>query len=118
MGIKFVRRRRRSDGRVEVFVPKLVNGCFVLADRTVDAQHNKACNEFYVRDPAAVAARLRRGGVSMRMVGEGPAASLISASRIEIEEDRAELRRDPDGDPFASFTEWGEAADEEAWRDL
>ena len=116
MGLRFVRRRRRPDGRVEVFVPKLVNGCFVLADRAVDSQHNKAVNEFYVRDPVAVAARLRRGGVSMRMVGDGPAASLISASRIEIEEDAP--KRDPDGDPFASFTEWGEAADEEAWRDL
>ena len=57
------------------------------------------------------------------MVGDGPAASLISASRIEIEEEgtasgRATSGRDRDGDPFVSFTEWGEAADEEAWRDL
>ena len=119
MGLRFVRRRRLPNGRVEVFTPKLVNGCFVLADRLVDAQHNKACNEFYVRDPAAVAARLRRGGVSMRMVGDGPAASLISSARIEIEENRVPPpARDPDGDPFSSFTEWGEAADEEAWRDL
>lgn len=123
MGLRFVRRRRLSDGRIEVFTPKLVNGCFVLADRAVDPQHNKAVNEFYVRDPSAVAARLRRGGVSMRMVGDGPAASLISAARIEIEEDGGASEqivpgRDRDGDPFVGFTEWGEAADEEAWRDL
>ncbi len=117
MSLRFVRRRRRADGRLEVFTPKLVDGYFVLADRAVDAQHNKAVNEFYVRDPRAVAARLRRGGVSMRMVGDGPAASLISASRIEIEDDELQAL-DPDGDPFVDFVEWGEAADEEAWRDL
>ncbi|MBE7217804.1 MAG: hypothetical protein INR64_04970 [Caulobacteraceae bacterium] len=117
MTVRFVRRRRLPDGRVELFTPKLVDGYFVLADRAVDAQHNKAANEFYVRDPSAVAARLRRGGVSMRMVGDGPAASLISAARIEIVDDEAP-RSDPDGDPFACFTEWSEAADEEAWRDL
>lgn len=122
MALRFVRRRRLPDGRVEVFTPKLVNGCFVLADRAVDPQHNKAVNEFYVRDPTAVAARLQRGGVSMRMVGDGPAASLISASRIEIEEEGAApgraSGRDRDGDPFLNFTEWSEAYDEEAWRDL
>ena len=42
MALRFVRRRRLPDGRVEVFTPKLVNGCFVLADRAVDPQHNKA----------------------------------------------------------------------------
>lgn len=104
---------------MEVFRPKMVDGYFVLADRAVDPQHNKAANEFYVRDPAAVAARLRRGGVSMRMVGEGPAASLISSARIEIEEDSADAARPlADGDPFITFTEWSEPADEAAWRDL
>lgn len=117
MTVRFVRRRRLPDGRVEIFTPKLVDGFFILADRAVDAQHNKAANEFYVRDPRAVAARLRRGGVSMRMVGNGPAASLISAQRIEIIEDEPP-RRDPDGDPFICFTEWSGAEDEEAWRDL
>ena len=117
MSLRFVRRRRLPDGRVELFTPKLVDGYYVLADRAVDTQHNKAANEFYVRDPRAVAARLRRGGVSMRMVGDGPAASLISAARIEILEDDLH-RRDPDGDPFLAFTEWSEPADEEAWRDL
>ena len=118
MGLRFVRRRRRPDGRIELFVPKLVNGLYVLADRAVDPQHNKALNEFYVREPAAVAARLRRGGVSMRMVGDGAAASLISAARIEIEEDGPVPPRDADGDPFAAFSEWSEAADEDAWADL
>ncbi len=117
MSLRFVRRRRLPDGRVEVFTPKLVDGYFVLADRAVDPQHNRAVNEFYVRDPQAVAARLRRGGVSMRMVGDSPAASLISASRIDIEDDQAPSR-DPDGDPFTAFSEWGESADEEAWREL
>ena len=117
MTLRFVRRRQLPDGRVEIFTPKRVDGYYVLADRAVEAQHNKAANEFYVRDPRAVAARLRGGGVSMRMVGDGPAASLISAARIEIVDDQAP-RRDTDADPFVAFTEWGEAADEEAWRDL
>ena len=111
MGLRFIRRRRLPDGRVEVFTPKLVDGYFVLADRLVDPQHNKALNEFYVRDPRAVAARLRQGGVSMRMVGDGPAAS------IDIEDDAAPTP-DPDGDPFAIFTEWSEPEDEAAFRDL
>ena len=119
MGLRFMRRRVLPDGRTEVFRPKMVDGFFVLADRAVDPQHNRAVNEFYVRDPAAVAARLRRGGVSMRMVGEGPAASLISAAKIEIVDDASDLRgADPDGDPFLSFSEWAEAEDEAAWRDL
>lgn len=119
MSLRFIRRRRLPDGRLEVFTPKMVHGCYVLADRAVDPQHNKAINEFLVRDPKAVAARLRRGGVSMRMIGDGPAPSLISSARIEIEDDAAPaLRPDADGDPFLAFTEWSEPADEEAWRDL
>ena len=61
---------------MEVFVPKLVNGCYVLADRAVDPQHNKAVNEFYVREPSAVAARLRKGGVSLGAQGRPPVADM------------------------------------------
>jgi hypothetical protein len=119
MGLRFVRRRTLPDGRIEVFTPKLVDGYYVLADRAVDPQHNKAVNEFYVRDPVAVAARLRRGGVSMRMRGDRQ-VNLISASEIEIKEEGDEPARasDRDGDPFHAFNEWSEAEDEAAWRHL
>ena len=121
MGLSFVRRRTLADGRVEVFTPKLENGLFVLADRAVDPKHNKALNKFYVRDPIAVAARLRKGGVSLRMRGQiTRQENLISAREIEIEETSELARRhgDEDGDPFVSFTEWSEPEDEAAWRDL
>lgn len=122
MGLQFVRRRTLADGRVEVFTPKLEDGLYVLADRAADPQHNKAINKFFVRDPLAVAARLRRGGVSLRMRGSiTRQENLISAGEIDVEEDRLEAagsRRDPDGDPFVDFTEWSEPADEAAWRDL
>ena len=122
MELRFVRRRKLPDGRVEVFTPKRVDGLFVLADRAVDPKHNKSVNEFYVRDPIAVAARLKRGGVSMRMQGNIKGQqNLISAGEIEIEEAPAALataRLDADGDPFVTFTEWSEPADEAAWREL
>lgn len=117
--ISLVRRRTLPDGRVDVFTPmKNADGYYVLADRAVDPQHNKAVNQFYVKDVAAVAARLKRGGVSLRMRGSlTRQPNLISASEIEIVED-AHVRLDADGDPFVGFTEWSEPADEAAWRDL
>lgn len=115
MSLSFVRQRVLEDGRTEVFTPKLEDGFYVLADRAVDPQHNKAVNKFYVRDPVAVAARLRRGGVSLRMRGAiTRQENLISAREIEIRETSS----DGDGDPFSAFTEWAEDADDAAWRDL
>lgn len=117
MGLHFVRHRTLPDGRVEQFRPKQENGLFVLADRVVDPQHNKAVNKFYVRDPVAVAARLRRGGVSLRMRGEITGQeNLISAREVEIEETPS--ARKIEDDPFAAFTEWNEPEDEEAFRNL
>ena len=118
MAIRFTRRRTLPDGRVETFAPKRQDGYFVMADRAVSAQHNLEINQFFVKDAAAVAARLRRGGVSLRMCGDITGQqNLISASRIEIADDEAQ-RSDADGDPFTAFSEWSEPADEEAWRDL
>ena len=76
-------------------------------------QHNKAINQFYVKDIEAVAARLRRGGVSLRMRGDLTGQpNLISAAEISIEID------EPVDDPFSTFTEWAGAADDSAYRDL
>lgn len=121
MPIELLRHRALSDGRIEVFRPlKNADGYYVLADRAVDQQHNKAANQFYVKDIFAVAARLRRGNVSLRMRGEITGQpNLISAAEIEIRETSvAKSVRDPDEDPFLAFTEWSEAADEEAWKNL
>ena len=101
-----------KDGRVETFTPmKNADGYFILSDRSVDAQHNRTINQFYVKDPAALVARLRRGGVSLRMKGDLTGQpNLISASEIELV---------ATGDhPFDSFTEWTSDADDEAYRDL
>lgn len=115
MSIRFVRHRALPDGRLEEFIPKREDGYFVLADRAVDPQHNKSVNKFFVRDPVAVAARLRRGGVSLRMRGSITGQeNLISAREISIQE-HGEVAAD---DPFATFTEWAGEADEMAYADL
>ena len=123
MSIRLIRRRQLSDGRVEEYEPYKRNGFYVLADRAVDPQHNKALNEFYVKDLEAVAARLRRGGVSLRMRGRlSGQKNLISAAEIEIEEtaklDVQAKRPEPEDDPFATFSEWASDADDEAYADL
>lgn len=113
MEISLRRRRTLPDGRLETFAPmRNADGYYILADRAVDPQHNKAANQFYVKDIAAVAARIRAGGVSLRMKGDITGQpNLISASEIEIvgiEED----------DPFATFSEWSGEADEAAYSKL
>ena len=107
------RRRQLPDGRTEIYTPLLnADGYFVLADRAVDKQHNKAINQFYIKDVEAVAARLRNGGVSLRMKGNITGQpNLISAQEIMIE-------LDDGNDPFSSFSEWSEKADESAYRNL
>ncbi len=111
--LRIVRRRPLPDGRIEVFTPMLnADGYFVLADRVVDKQHNKAINQFYIKDIEAVAARLKRGGVSLRMKGSITGQpNLISSKEITIEHDDVE-------DPFSSFDEWSGTADDEAYRNL
>lgn len=113
MDIILRRRRTLPDGRVETFLPmKNADGYFILADRVVDPQHNKAANQFFVRDIASVAARIRAGGVSLRMKGDITGQpNLISAGEIEI------IGPSQD-DPFATFSEWSEDADETAYRNL
>ena len=119
---RLVRRRTLPDGRVEVFTPmKNADGYYILADRAVDPQHNKAANQFFVRDLDAVVARVRRGGVSVRMQGQITGQpNLISAREIEIEEDTAVPARGvaEDDDPFATFSEWGSEADDTAYKSL
>lgn len=111
---KLVRRRKLPNGQTEEFTPlKNADGYYVMADRAADKQHNKAINQFYVKDIEAVAARLRRGGVSLRMRGDLTGQpNLISAAEISIEID------EPVDDPFSTFTEWAGAADDSAYRDL
>ena len=108
-----IRRRSLPDGRIETFVPmKNVDGYFILADRTVDPQHNKAANQFFVKDITAVAARIRAGGVSLRMRGDITGQpNLISAAEIEIV-------TAAEDDPFATFAEWSEEADTAAYANL
>lgn len=119
---RLLRRRALPDGRIEVFTPKKNDdGYYILADRAVDAQHNKAANQFYVRDIEAVIARIKRGGVSLRMQGEITGQSnLISAREIEIEEEDPAARKASatEDDPFSTFTEWTSEADEAAYREL
>jgi hypothetical protein len=117
---KLIRRRTLPDGRVEVFTPmRNADGYYILADRAVDPQHNKAANQFYVRDLEAVIARIRRGGVSLRMQGDiTRQPNLISAREIDIEEEVVAAGVAEDDDPFATFTEWASAADDAAYKDL
>ena len=92
------------------------HGQYILADRSVDPQHNKAANQFFVDSLEALAARVRKGGVSVRMQGSiSKQPNLISSGEIEIITDDDLSARD---DPFAAFTEWGEEADDRAYRDL
>ena len=120
--MRLVRRRTLPDGRVEIFTPKMTDGYYTLADRAVDPQHNKVVNQFLVRDLEAVVARIRRGGVSLRMQGAITGQeNLISARAIEIEEapsDSANGGVAEDEDPFATFSEWNSEADNAAYRNL
>ena len=92
------------------------HGQYTLADRAVDPQHNKAVNQFFVDSLEALAARVRIGGVSVRMKGSITGQpNLISAAEIEIVEEGEA----PEGDdPFATFTEWSGEADDRAYKDL
>lgn len=120
--MRLLRRRTLPDGRVEIFTPKMTDGYYTLADRAVDPQHNKAVNQFLVRDLEAVIARIRRGGVSLRMQGEITGQeNLISARAIEIETDSPGVTQpgmSEEDDPFATFTEWSSEADDAAYGDL
>ena len=111
------RRRELPDGRVEEYTPMTnKHGQYILADRAVDPQHNKAVNQFFVDSLEALAARVRKGGVSVRMRGSlSGQPNLISAAEIEIVNEE-EM---PEGDdPFATFTEWASEADDQAYADL
>jgi len=115
--MRIFRKRILTDGRVEEYTPMLnKHGQYILADRTVDAQHNKAANQFFVDSVEALAARIRKGGVSVRMRGNlSGQPNLISASEIEI------LEIDEGGaidDPFATFSEWASAEDDKAYSSL
>lgn len=115
--VKLLRRRELPDGRVEEYTPMTNrNGQFILADRAVDPQHNKAVNQFFVDSLDALVARVRKGGVSVRMRGNlSGQPNLISAAEIEIVEDDDV----PEGDdPFATFTEWAGEADDKAYAGL
>ena len=111
-----LRRRPLPDGRIEEYRPMLnKHGQYTLADRAVDPQHNKAVNQFFVDSLEALIARVRQGGVSVRMKGNITGQpNLISAAEIEIVD---ELGADED-DPFSGFDEWASEADELAFRDL
>lgn len=113
--VEIILRRLRTlpDGRTETYTPmRNADGYYILADRAVDPQHNKAVNQFFVKDIAAVAARLRAGGVSLRMKGDITGQpNLISASEVEI------LEPDED-DPFETFSEWASEADDKAFQNL
>lgn len=117
MPIQLRRHRVLPDGRTETFTPmKNGDGYYILADRVVDPQHNKAVNQFFLKDVEAVAARVRAGGVSLRMRGDITGQpNLISSGEIEVVGDRVD---EPGDDPFATFTEWASEADEAAYRDL
>lgn len=115
--VTLVRRRELPDGRVEEYTPMTnKHGQYILADRVVDPQHNKSVNQFFVDSIEALAARVRKGGVSVRMRGSvSGQPNLISAAEIEIVE-HSELS-DAD-DPFATFTEWESEADDKAYAAL
>ncbi len=115
--VRLLRRRELPDGRVEERTP-LANrhGQLLLADRAVDPQHNQAVNQFFVDGIEALVARVRKGGVSVRMRGNlSGQPGLVGAAEIEIvKEDDA-----PEGDdPFATFTERVSEADDKAYASL
>jgi hypothetical protein len=123
MGFVVTRRRALADGRVEIYTPyPNEDGYYVMADRVADAPHNHAINQFYLKDLAAVVARLRRGAVSLRMKGDLTGQkNLISAREIEIEEDapaRSGAVSSEEDDPFAIFEEWASEADDKAYANL
>ena len=92
------------------------HGQYILADRAVDPQHNKAVNQFFVDSLDALVARVRKGGVSVRMKGDVTGQpNLISAAEIEIVEEEDPTEGD---DPFATFTEWASEADDKAYANL
>ena len=115
--VRVLRRRELPDGQVEIYTPMTnKHGQYILADRVVDPQHNKAVNQFFVDSLEALAARVRGGGVSVRMRGSiSGQPNLISAAEIEVME---EAETPDDDDPFATFTEWGSEADDKAYADL
>lgn len=115
--VTVMRRRVLPDGRVEDYLPMLnKHGQYTLADRAVDPQHNKAVNQFFVDSIEAVVARLRLGGVSLRMKGSITGQpNLISAAEIQIVEDQDVTA---DEDPFHNFTEWASEADDLAYKSL
>jgi hypothetical protein len=111
--IDISRRRVLADGRTEIYTPmRNADGYYILADRVVDPQHNKASNQFYVKDIVAVAARLRAGNVSLRMRGD------ITGQPNLISSDQIEIRDGDEDDPFAEFGEWASAADNDAYGNL
>ena len=121
MTLRLVRRLRLPDGRIDEFEPAPnSDGYYVLADLAVDPKHNVAANQFYVKDLAAVAARIRKGGVRLRMRGtlKPKQFNLIRAREIEIEETADLPRPEPEDDPFATFSEWATAEDEAAYANL
>lgn len=115
--VRLLRRRELPDGRIEEYTPMTnKHGQFILADRAVDPQHNKAANQFFVDNLEALAARVRKGGVSVRMRGNiSGQPNLISAAEIEIVEDPDLSAAD---DPFSTFTEWSSDADDKAYASL
>jgi hypothetical protein len=115
--VMLVRRRTLPDGKVEEYVPMLnKQGLYTLADRAVHTQHNKAVNQFFVDSIEALAARVRKGGVSVRMKGNLTGQpNLISAAEIEIIE---EVTNGDGDDPFATFSEWSSDADDKAYKNL
>lgn len=115
MEVTLIRRRMLTDGRTETYLPmRNADGYYILADRAVDPQHNKAVNQFFVKDIAAVVGRIRKGGVSLRMQGDiTRQPNLISAAEIEIVV--SDPRSGEGDDPFASFSEWSSAADDAAY---
>lgn len=115
--VKLVRRRELSTGQIEEYTPMTnKHGQFILADRAVDPQHNKAANQFFVDSLEALTARVRRGGVSVRMRGNiSGQPNLISAAEIEIVDESEPQATD---DPFATFTEWASEADDKAYATL
>lgn len=115
--VRLLRRRELPDGRVDEYTPMTnKHGQYILADRVVDPQHNKAINQFFVDSLEALAARVRKGGVSVRMRGNvSGQPNLISAAEIEIVEEDEMSEAD---DPFATFDEWASEADDKAYANL